>query len=177
MSVGYLFLLLALLSAAGLGISHKLADLRGCKPRAISVALFLSASMIIWSYVLATRALGPGQILSFSGMRVGVVALFCGACAGLGILTFQVGVRYGPITTSWLVVNLSTLVPSILAFVVYREWRNPIKWQQPVALLLVIASVVLLWRQRAVEQRRRQSAEQSPASNPGERVLSQKHTV
>ena len=79
------------------------------------------------------------------------MAVVCGACAGIAILTFQVGIRYGRISTSWLVINLSTIVPAILSLVVYEEWKAGIKWQQIAGLALVLCSVILLWRDKAVE--------------------------
>lgn len=166
-SLGYLYLLLALLSAAGLGIAHKLADLRKCRPAAVNVTLFLTASLLLWGYTLFFKVMGQSADLfpPFHAKAV-VVAVICGTFASFGILTFQIGVRYGRITTSWLVVNLSTLLPALLSLIVYREWQN-LRWQHPVTLLLVILSIVLLWRDRVMEERRAQSPPRTqPADAP-----------
>jgi len=150
--LGYLFLFLALVSAAGLGICHKVSDLRKCKPSAINVMLFFWASLLYWGYTIGFKAIGQHESLfpPFT-LKAVLVAVACGICACFGILTFQIGVRYGRISTSWLIVNLSTLVPAILSLIVYQEWREQIRWQQPAALVLVIVSVFLLWRDKAVE--------------------------
>ncbi|HOF39784.1 MAG TPA: hypothetical protein PLD73_06900 [Candidatus Hydrogenedentes bacterium] len=151
MSVGMLMLVIALLVLAGLGITHKLADLRDCRPSAVNVSLFFWAAVVMWSYTLFVKVLGQGESLfpPFTRSAV-IVAIICGTCASFGILTFQIGVRFGPITTSWLIVNLSTLIPAVLSLIIYQEWKQEIKWQHPVSLLLVLGSVFLLWRDKVV---------------------------
>jgi len=151
-SLGYLFLILALLSAAGLGVCHKLADLKRCKPSAINVMLFGSASILFWGYLVGVSITGSqGSLLPLLPMRAVFAAVACGVCACFGILTFQNGVRYGRIATSWLIVNLSTFVPSVLSLVIYQEWKEQFRWQQPAALALVIVSMFLLWRDKVAE--------------------------
>ena len=154
MSLGYLYLLLALLCGAGLGISHKISDLRDCRPSAINFTLFASATLLLWGYTLVVKVLGQGEALfpPFTLSAVGVAAV-CGLCACFGILTFQIGVRYGRITTSWLIVNLSTLLPALMSLIIYKEWEQ-IRWQHPVTLVLVMLSVVLLWRDKLAEHRK-----------------------
>src|SRR5436190_1182160 len=104
MSLGMLMLVLALLALAGLGITHKVADFKQCRPSAVTVTLFFWASLVLWSYTFFFKVLGSGGSLfpPFTGKAI-LVAATCGTCAGFGILTFQIGVRYGPITTSWLI--------------------------------------------------------------------------
>jgi drug/metabolite transporter (DMT)-like permease len=163
-SLGYLYLILALLSAAGLGISHKVADIKECKPAAINLMLFLSASVLLWGYTVLFKVMvqGTGLFPPFSLKAVGV-AVVCGTCACFGILTFQIGVRYGRITTSWLIVNLSTLLPAALSLFIYQEWRH-IRWQHAVSLALVMLSVVLLWRDKVAETQKTEPL-QSPTGD------------
>jgi drug/metabolite transporter (DMT)-like permease len=152
MSAGSAFLMLALLSFSGLGICHKVADFRRCRPSAVSVMLFLGGATVLWAYTLL-YAVGKTKLSlfpPFTAAAVGV-AVLCGAFSGIAILTFQIGIRYGRISTSWLVINLSTIVPAILSLVVYGEWKSGIKWQQLAGLALVLCSVFLLWRDKAVE--------------------------
>jgi drug/metabolite transporter (DMT)-like permease len=149
---GSVFLILALLSLSGLGICHKVADFHRCKPSAVSMILFAAAASVLWSYTLFYKVLGAhvGLFPPFTGKAV-AVALFCGACAGIAILTFQVGVRYGRISTSWLVINLSTIVPAVLSLIIYREWEAGLKWQQIAGLGLIVVSIVLLWLDKTKE--------------------------
>ncbi len=141
----------ALFSLSGLGICHKVADFKGCRPSAISVMLFFWAAAVLWGLTLfKTLRMNVGLFPPFTLPAV-AVAVLCGACAGIAILTFQIGIRYGRISTSWLVINLSTIVPAILSLIIYEEWRAGIKWQQIAGLVLVLCSVVLLWRDKAVE--------------------------
>jgi hypothetical protein len=173
MSAGSIFLILALFSLSGLGICHKVADFQRCRPSAVSVTMFATAAAVLWVYTLVeVFGLGVGLFPPFTRSAV-LVAALCGACAGIAILTFQVGVRYGRISTSWLVINLSTIVPTLLSLIIYKEWNAGWKhiaevgssagWQQIiravwaawgrqiVGLTLVFASVVFLWRDKAVE--------------------------
>jgi drug/metabolite transporter (DMT)-like permease len=152
MSGGSILLILALLSLSGLGICHKVADFRRCRPSAISVMLFVGAATVVWGYTILHTLTGVGVTLfpPFTARAVAVAAI-CGACAGIAILAFQVGVRYGRISTSWLVINLSTIVPAALSLLVYKEWKAGIKWQQLAGLVLVVLSVFLLWRDKAIE--------------------------
>jgi hypothetical protein len=168
MSSAYSFLLLALLSLSGLGVCHKLADFRHCKASAISVMLFGCAATILWSYTLFYKV-AVQHVALFPPFTRGAVfvALVCGAGAGIAILSFQVGVRYGRISTSWLVINLSTIVPSLLSLIVYREWKMGFKWQQLAGLFLVLVSIVMLWRDKLEETREAGSKGSSPV--PAER--------
>lgn len=152
MSAGSVCLLFALLSLSGLGICHKVADFHRCKPSAISVMMFFCAAGVLWSYTFFYKVLTAkvGLFPPFTGSAV-AVALLCGACAGIAILTFQVGVRYGRISTSWLVINLSTIIPAILSLIIYREWKAGLRWQQLVGLALVLVSIFLLWRDKVEE--------------------------
>jgi drug/metabolite transporter (DMT)-like permease len=147
-----LFLLLALVSLAGLGVCHKVADFYHCKPGAISTTLFFTAAFVLWLYTLLFEVLKRETPLfpPFTAAAV-LVAVLCGALAGVAILTFQKGVRYGRISTSWLVINLSTLVPALLSMVIYQEWKLGVKWQQIAGLVLMLLSMLLLWRDKVVE--------------------------
>ena len=154
MSGAYVFLLLALLSLSGLGICHKVADFRHCKASAISAMLFGCAATVMRSYTLLYKVAAAKVSLfpPFTGKAV-LIAIVCGAAAGLAILSFQVGVRYGRISTSWLVINLSTIVPALLSLIVYREWKLGFKWQQLAGLILVLVSIVMLWLDKVEETR------------------------
>ena len=155
--IGYVFALIALLCASGLGVFFKVADLKGCKPSVVSTMLFVSSSVVLWIYTLSTSG-GHGVFPASNLKGLLIAAIACGACAGLGILTFQIGVRYGRIATSWLIVNLSTLVPAVMSFVIYREWQKEMRWQQLAAMVLILVSVFLLWRDKEIELRKSSDA-------------------
>src|SRR5439155_6946552 len=106
---GYSFLALAVLCFCGLGVLHKVADFQKCRPSAINAYLFFWACLFMTIYTLVL-----GSSLKTPGVVTGV-AIFCGLCASVAILFFQIGVRHGNISTSWLVINLSTAVPTVLS--------------------------------------------------------------
>jgi hypothetical protein len=151
MATGTIYLIVALFSLAGLGITHKVADFQKCRPAAINVMLFFWASVFFWGYALYKHlGEGVGFFPPFTAAAV-IWAAVCGALASVAILTFQIGIRSGRISTSWLVINLSAALPAVLALIVFREWEQGIRWQQPAAVVFVIVSVILLWRDKALE--------------------------
>jgi drug/metabolite transporter (DMT)-like permease len=141
MPAGYWFLLVALLSFAAMGIIHKLGDRHTCN--ALNIALFTMATSCVLSliYVLAF------QRPSFSAWNhaVPLIAVPFGACAASALWLFQRGLRYGRIATSWLLINLSSAIPTILSVVVYHE---PLSRKKLLVLFLILVSLVLLWWDR-----------------------------
>ena len=137
----YFLVALGLFSFAGMGILHKLGDrLRG-RPLPIAVWAVVAAGLISGVRALTTHALAlhplPPPIL--------LIAIPFGICTGLSLWMFQEGLRYGRIATSWLLINLSAGVPTVLSIVFYRETLGP---KRILALLLVVVSMLLLWWDR-----------------------------
>jgi len=161
--MSYFYLALAVCSLGMLGVLHKVADHRRCGPEAINLFLFFWAAMILSGYCLWRI---PG--LTQTPLKAVGVAGVCGALAGFAILYFQRGIRYGRISTSWLVINLSTIVPTILAILVYHE---VVSFRRAVSLLLALLSLLLLWLDRRREESRSQAA--APAT-PRAEVTSQR---
>ena len=55
----------------------------------------------------------------------------------------------GKIATSWVVINLSTSLPTILSIVIYKEPVSP--WKI-VGLILVVVAVLLLWKDKQIDE-------------------------
>ena len=146
---GYSFLALAVLCFCGLGVFHKVADFQKCRPSAINAYLFFWACLFITIYTLFL-----GSSLKTPGEVTGV-AIFCGLCASVAILTFQIGVRHGNISTSWLVINLSTAVPTVLSIVIYRE---EVGLRRAVALIAIVLSLIFLWKDKQLEQKQKEKS-------------------
>lgn len=138
----YLYLAGAALSVGMLGVFHKVADHCECRPEAINLFLFLFAGLLMatWS---VSRA-GFSQLIFLPQVAL-LTAATCGLLASLAILFFQRGIRYGKISTSWLVINLSTILPSVLSIVLYREAVSP---RRALALGLSLVALTLLWFDR-----------------------------
>lgn len=150
--MGYLALAVALLGLGFIGIFHKLGDHKKCRPAAINVGVFFWGAVLSSVYAISERGLQvfsttPGVILLISGV--------CGLFASVAILSFQSGLRYGKIATSWVVINLSTAIPSLLSLVIYGE---QISLKRACALILIVISILLLWRDKQVEESRAQAA-------------------
>jgi drug/metabolite transporter (DMT)-like permease len=134
-------MLAALFSFGAMGIIHKIGDRRSCNP--LHIALFTMATACVLSVIYV--AVLQRESLNSWKIAIPLIALPFGACAAAALWLFQRGLRYGRIATSWLLINLSAAIPTVLSVVVYRE---PMKPRKVAVLLLVAASMVLLWWDR-----------------------------
>jgi drug/metabolite transporter (DMT)-like permease len=144
--MAHLFLLVAVISLGCLGILHKVADHRKCRPQAINLVLFLVASFALATFT--SFQLGPAAWVRVP-LPAWAVAAACGLCASIAILNFQHGVRYGRISTSWLIINLSTIVPIFLSIAIYKEIVEP---RRAASLALAAVALLLLWLDRRREE-------------------------
>jgi drug/metabolite transporter (DMT)-like permease len=145
MNSGYLFMLLGLLSFATMGIFHKLADRYHAD--ALRVTLFTMGFAALFATLSALWGTS-GHLLNVQS-RVALLAIPFGVCASAGFWFFQRGLRFGKISTSWLVINLSSATPTLLSILIYRE---PVSPRKGLALAFVTLSLILLWWDRRQEQ-------------------------
>lgn len=161
MSQGYLYVLVSLLGYSLLGISHKLADVKQCSPRAITLLLFFWGGVLTTGYVFAA-----GDYREFP-VEIVVIALVFGIFSSLAILSFQAGLKHGKIATSWLIMNLSMAVPAVLSIVIYGE---PVVLVKVAAVGMIFLSMFFLWRDKKVEvpdtSKEETGASVSPESTP-----------
>jgi drug/metabolite transporter (DMT)-like permease len=141
MTTSYLFVVLGLLSFAAMGIIHKIGDRCQAQPLPIALYALISAGLlsglrVLWTHAMSTSFLPPHILL---------IALPFGGSAGLALWFFQRGLRYGSIATSWLMINLSAGIPTVLSVLFYRE---TIGWKKTLVLGLIIISLLLLWWDR-----------------------------
>jgi drug/metabolite transporter (DMT)-like permease len=159
MPVGYWLLVVALFSFAGMGIVHKLGDRHGCD--ALHIALFTMATSCMLSLIYAVMF--QRASLSSWNSAVPLIALPFGACAACALWLFQRGLRYGRIATSWLLINLSAAIPTILSIIVYREPLSPRKLM---VLILIMVSLVLLWWDRKQDRSKGEEPCMAAAPSP-----------
>jgi uncharacterized membrane protein len=142
----YLFLILAVTSFGMLGILHKVADHKGCKPEAANLFLFFGAAVLMSAYAFTRGELSGVQALPAAAWLTPAV---CGVLTSIAILSFQRGIRFGKISTSWLVINLSTVLPTILSILLYNE---VVSVRRAAGLLLAGVAIGLLWKERRQEE-------------------------
>ena len=143
---GHLFLFLGLLSFGVLGIFHKLADVKAAEPKALTAVLYVSSFLLALISSLVMKSGNP-----IGSQAVILTALPFGISAGIAILAFQAGIRHGDITTSWLVINLSSAIPTVMSIFLYNERVTPTK---EIALLLIPIAIGLLWKERVASSRK-----------------------
>ena len=137
MNPGYLFTLAGLLSFGTLGILHKIADVKKCRPEAVNALIYgwsLLFSLITVTAIQHSTPVAPAPVVW--------IAIPFGVSASIAILAFQAGIRHGDIATSWLAINLSSGIPTVASIVIYDE---PLSLLKTVALLLIPVSMSLLW--------------------------------
>ena len=152
MTLGHVFLGIALVSLGFLGIFHKLGDFKKCRPDAVTVGMFFWAMILMSIFVFVVK--GPDLVRSTPGTLVALAGA-CGACASVAVFTFQKGLRFGNIATSWVVINLSTAIPTVLSVVIYQE---PVHWITIEGFALILMSVFLLWKDKLLGETQAQAA-------------------
>jgi len=138
MTIGYIFPFVALLGFALLGIFHKMADHPDCRPRIITMLLLLWAAVLTAAYTVFVNPSGFHNLPP----KVIVIGAAAGVLSSLALFSFQASLRYGKISTSWLILNLSVGVPVAISVVAYDE---KVTIGKGVGLLLVLGAILLLW--------------------------------
>ncbi len=137
----YLLMAAGLASFASMGIIHKLGDRFRAQPLGV---VFIAMSTASALSLIASFLLHGDAIFSIPNFAIWIAIPF-GMSASLGLWLFQRGLRHGHIATSWLLINLSSGIPTLLSLVVYREALTPRKL---LAFGLVLVSLLLLWWDR-----------------------------
>ena len=143
MFIGYVFAVLAMLSIGVLGVLSKLADRKDCTPLNTTLILFGASSVFMGLYVSLVQrgTLNPPKVVTGT-------AIFFGALAVLAFWVFLYGLQFGKITTSWIFMNLSAVVPAALSAILYHEKVSTLK---AIVLGLVVLSIFLLWKDKQQE--------------------------
>lgn len=136
--MGYIFVLLSLFSYGALGICHKLAERKRCRPKLLSVMLMLSA--FVGMNVLVVFS--SGAVYSIPAPAL-YIALTCGTLALCALWAFQEGLKKGKISTSWLIINLSSAIPTLGSILIYHE---PVNLRKVAILVLIFIAIVLIWK-------------------------------
>jgi drug/metabolite transporter (DMT)-like permease len=137
MLIGYVFLTATILAFGTLGIFHKVADHPNCRPKMTALLLHFWGGVLSSIYILMADSHGfafPPAVL--------VIGTCTGLVASLTLFVFQTGLKYGKISTSWLIVNLTTAVPVLISIVVFNEKLSPSK---SFGVVLVFAAIIMLW--------------------------------
>jgi drug/metabolite transporter (DMT)-like permease len=144
--MGYLYMILSLTCFGLLGILAKVADLRECKPGAVYTLAYG------WSLLVGVLFVSLFRGADFQvPPAVYAIALPFGAASVIGGMVFLAGIRYGKISTSWLIINLSAAIPAIGSIVLYHERVNP---RKIAVVALAAVSVFLLWKDKQSDEAR-----------------------
>jgi drug/metabolite transporter (DMT)-like permease len=157
MTAGHAYMFLSLVSFSLIGIFAKVADGRDCRPAALYALVYFWALALVSTFAFGLRGASAG-----APAQVYWIALPFGMCAAVAGIAFQVGIRYGKISTSWLVINLSAAIPTVGSILIYRE---PVSARKLMVISLVVISILLLWKDKQVEDARNASG--LPAGEEG----------
>ena len=89
--------------------------------------------------------------------RARYTALLCGAIALCALWAFQEGLKHGKIATSWLIINLSSAIPTVGSILIYKE---PINLKKAGILALIVVAIVMVWRDRLEDLKRLEKREE-----------------
>jgi drug/metabolite transporter (DMT)-like permease len=79
------------------------------------------------------------------------IASTCGVIALCAFWAFQEGIKKGKIATSWLIINLSSAIPTIGSILIYHE---PINLKKIAIVALIFMAIVLVWKDGLEDQHR-----------------------
>jgi len=154
--LGYFLVFWSLFSYGVLGICHKLAERKQCRPQPLSAVLMLGGFLGMNVFVL----LGAGYSIP---PRALYTALICGTIALCALWAFQEGIKHGKIATSWLIINLSAAIPTVASIVIYHEAVNLKKLG---ILGLIVVAIVLVWLDRLDDLKQIDEARRSMTNLP-----------
>lgn len=92
------------------------------------------------------------------------VAIICGVIALGALWAFQEGIKHGKIATSWLIINLSSAIPTIGSVLIYHE---PLNLKKIAVVVLIFVAIILVWKDGLEDLRRldrARNAESLPTS-------------
>ena len=150
MTLGYLYILLSLTSFGLIGIVAKFADSKQCRPSAVYASAYGWALAFSALFIVAVRGAD-----FHAPPTVYWIALPFGVMSALGGIVFMAGIRYGKLSTSWLIINLSAAIPAIGSLVFYHE---PVSPRKVAVLLLAAVSIFLLWKDKQAEEAKLEEA-------------------
>jgi drug/metabolite transporter (DMT)-like permease len=149
-------MVLSLVSFGFIGVFAKIADNKGCRPSAVYTLAYGWSMLFAALFVLLLR----GGSFHVPAIVFGIALPF-GAVSAVAGIVFMAGIRYGKISTSWLIINLSAAIPAVASILFYKEPVNP---RKVAVLLLAVVSVLLLWKDKQADEALRLAA----ASGPGD---------
>lgn len=147
-------MVLSLTCFGAIGLLVKFANLRRCRPGAVYA----------WAYAWCI-AFSVGFVMWFRGgefhvpTAVYAIALPFGIMNAIGGIVFMAGVRFGKISTSWLIINLSAAIPAVGSVVLYHE---PVNARKLGVLALAALAVLLLWKDKQEDEKKRTGDEPAP---------------
>jgi EamA domain-containing membrane protein RarD len=141
--VGYFLVFWSLFSYGVLGICHKLAERKRCRPQPLSAMLMLGGCLGMNFFLLS----GKGYVVP---VKVFCLAIVCGSIALSALWAFQEGLKHGKIATSWLIINLSAAIPTVGSIFIYHE---PVSLKKIGILGLIAIAIVLVWLDRLEDLR------------------------
>jgi len=160
--VGYFLVFWSLFSYGVLGICHKLAERKRCRPQPLSAMLMFGGCLGMNIFLLGGKGYAvPGKVF--------YLAFVCGSIALSALWAFQEGLKHGKIATSWLIINLSAAIPTVGSIFIYHE---PVNLKKIGILGLIAVAIVLVWLDRLDDLRRLEKARAaasvtSPATSSG----------
>ena len=132
--MGYVYLVIAIISLTVLGVSYKLSDRLNCSNPQVNFFMLLSAcaGVFVWAWVSGNLTFARTPMLI--GAAIGVMIF-------ISVNAFREATARGKLSTSWTVLQLSMVIP-VLASMLF--WRETPHLRHYAGFALTIAAVALL---------------------------------
>lgn len=154
--MGYFLVFWSLFSYGVLGICHKVAERKHCRPQPLSAMLMLGGCLGMNVFLISGRGYAvPAKVF--------YLAFICGSIALSALWAFQEGLKHGKIATSWLIINLSAAIPTVGSILMYHE---PVSFKKISILGLIVIAIVLVWLDRLEDLRRLENARAAASAVP-----------
>lgn len=116
-----------------------------CRPKLLAMMLFVfgATNMNLLLLLKGDTYSAPRQVI--------ILAAVCGIISLCAIWAFQVGIEHGKIATSWLIINLSSVIPVIGSIFFYHEHVSP---RKILCIVMIFAAIVLVWKDGLEDMRK-----------------------
>jgi drug/metabolite transporter (DMT)-like permease len=146
-------MILSLSCFGSIGILVKFATVRRCRPSAVYALAYAWAVLFSIGFVIWFRG-GTFHVPP----AVYAIAVPFGVMNAIGGIVFMTGVRFGKISTSWLIINLSAAIPAAGSVVLYHE---PVNARKLMVVGLAAVAVLLLWKDKQQDEKKQANAERA----------------
>jgi uncharacterized membrane protein len=132
--MAYICIVITVFFLAAHGVTFKLSNRMKCDGPQVNFMLFVTATVFMVVWVLATGTLTPVRSAAVVGACMGISGF-------LSVAAFRAATAKGKISTSWTILQLSLVIPVAASIVI---WSEVPKARHYAGFLLTLVAILLL---------------------------------